>query len=483
LKNSIFSNTLMKTKKLYINTIGCQMNVYDSEQITQRLATIGYEPVSKVESADLVIVNTCTIRAKAEQKAMSFLGRVVKLKRQHPNLLVGVCGCVAQQEGRNLLTRMPSINFVLGPNAITNIAGAVTKLEKYGCQIVDVGLAPEALTDQNVRVPETDLGVSRFVTIMQGCDNYCTYCVVPYVRGREVSRSPDEIINEISSLVAKGVREVTLLGQNVNSYGNKQNFGNFAALLERIDQIDNLLRIRFTTSHPKDLSNDLILAFKSLAKLCHHIHLPVQSGSNQVLKRMNRGYTREVYLKLIAKLRQACPDIAITSDIIVGFPGETKQDFENTLDLIKTAQFDNLFAFAYSDRPNTPSGRFHNKVSPVQKNERLQAILDIQSKITQRIHRRLNGTIQSVLVEGSSKKHVPKSPDVSMRQMQWTGRTGGNKIVNFSDGNGPDEKSNIRVGTIQAVRIERALAHSLKGRLPTGYSSQSPAKGSQSYAA
>jgi tRNA-2-methylthio-N6-dimethylallyladenosine synthase len=473
----------MKTKKLYINTIGCQMNVYDSEQITQRLATIGYEPVSKVESADLVIVNTCTIRAKAEQKAMSFLGRVAKLKRKHPNLLVGVCGCVAQQEGRNLITRMPSINFVLGPNAITNIATAVTKLEKYGCQIVDVDMASDVSSDQSVLVPETDLGVSRFVTIMQGCDNYCTYCVVPYVRGREISRPPDEIINEIRSLVTKGVREVTLLGQNVNSYGNKQNFGNFAALLKRIDQIDNLLRIRFTTSHPKDLSDDLIRAFKSVAKLCHHIHLPVQSGSNQVLKRMNRGYNRDVYLKLIAKLRQVCPNIAITSDIIVGFPGETKQDFKDTLDLIETVEFDNLFVFAYSDRPNTPAGRFKNKVSQVQKNERLQAVLDLQSEITQRIHTRLNGTIQSVLVEGSSKKQVQKKPDKSMGQIQWTGRTSGNKIVNFSDGRSPDVKSNIQAGTIQAVSIKRAFAHSLWGCLLSDDTGQAPVKGNQSYAA
>ncbi len=473
----------METKKLYINTIGCQMNVYDSEQITQRLRAIGYEPVSKVESADLVIVNTCTIRAKAEQKAMSFLGRVAKIKRNQPNLLMGVCGCVAQQEGRNLIARMPSIDFVLGPSAINHIATAITKLEKYGCQIVDVDMASEALNDQQILVPESNLGVSRFVTIMQGCDNYCTYCVVPYVRGRETSRSPDKIINEIKLLVANGVREVTLLGQNVNSYGNKQDFGGFAALLKRIDQIENLFRIRFTTSHPKDLSDDLISAFTSVTKLCHHIHLPVQSGSNQVLKRMNRGYTREAYLKLVTKLRRICPDIAITSDIIVGFPGETEANFEDTLDLIKTIKFDNLFAFAYSDRPNTPAGRFKNKVSQVQKNERLQTVLDLQAEITQQIHTRLNGTIQKVLVEGSSKKQAKGLQGCSGDQMQWTGRTSGNKIVNFSAVSGPAEKPLIRIGTIHPVRIERAFAHSLWGRLLSGNPSQSPVKGTQSYAA
>jgi tRNA-2-methylthio-N6-dimethylallyladenosine synthase len=466
----------MKSKKLYINTIGCQMNVYDSEQITQRLRPIGYEPASSVEKADLVIANTCTIRAKAEQKVMSFLGRVAKIKRKNPQLLMGVCGCLAQQEGRDLIARMPSIDFVIGPGAIHGIAAAVTKIEKYGCQIVDVKMTPKELTNQRILVPKNELGVSRFVTIMQGCDNYCSYCVVPYVRGREISRPPGAIINEIKLLVAKGVREVTLLGQNVNSYGNKQRFGDFASLLARIDQIDNLLRIRFTTSHPKDLSDDLIHTFKSIEKLCHHIHLPVQSGSNTVLKRMNRGYTREAYLERVAKLRRACPDIAITSDIIVGFPGETEQDFDDTLELIQTVEFDNLFVFAYSDRPNTPAGRFKHKIDQVRKSERLQAVLDLQAGITKQINASMKGTIQSVLIEGSSKRQAED-------QVQWTGRTSGNKIVNFSADSGPDNKLNIRVGTIQPVSIERALAHSLWGRMLTGNSSQAPTKGNQSYAA
>ncbi len=473
----------MKSKKLYINTIGCQMNVYDSEQIAQRLRPIGYEPVSRMESADLVIVNTCTIRAKAEQKAFSFLGRVAKLKRKRPNILLGVCGCVAQQEGRDLAARIPGIDFVLGTSAITRIAAAVTKLEKYACQIIDVDVAPDAFTKRNVLVPETGLGVSRFVTIMQGCDNYCTYCVVPYVRGREISRSPEKIINEIKSLVAKGVREVTLLGQNVNSYGNKRNFGDFVTLIEEISRIDNLLRIRFTTSHPKDLSDNLIGAFKSLKKLCHHIHLPVQSGSNQVLKRMHRGYTRETYTALVAKLRKSCPDIAITSDIIVGFPGETRCDFKDTIELIKTIQFDNLFAFAYSDRPNAPAGRFDNKVGQAQKRERLQAVLDLQSENTLKIHRRLNGTVQMVLVEGVSKKQSKHISELPLDQVQWTGRTSGNKVVNFFAGRGSENIPDIRVGTIQVVSIERALAHSLQGRIPAGDSGQSSAKGNQSYAA
>ena len=473
----------MKTKKLYINTIGCQMNVYDSEQIIQRLRSIGYEQVGRVASADLVIVNTCTIRAKAEQKAMSFLGRVAKIKRKRPNLLLGVCGCVAQQEGRKLIARLPSIDFVLGTNAIDRIAAAVTKLEKYACQIVDVELTPDALTSQNFWLPETKLSVSQFVTIMQGCDNYCTYCVVPYVRGQEISRSPDKIINEINSLVAKGVREVTLLGQNVNSYGNKQNFGSFSSLLQRINQIDELLRIRFTTSHPKDLSIDLIKAFKSLDKLCDHIHLPVQSGSNQVLKRMNRGYSRDAYLKLISTLRQNCPNIAITSDIIVGFPGETQRDFEDTIDLIKTVQFDNLFAFAYSDRPNAAARQFEDKISQSEKSKRLQAVLRIQSDITRQIHTSLKGTIQSVLVEGASKKQAKGIQDFSVDQVQWTGRTSGNKIVNFVTNGGPDKPNVNCIGTIQAVSIKCAFAHSLWGRVLTGSSDQSPAKGNQSYAA
>ena len=278
----------MKIKKYYINTIGCQMNVYDSEQIAERLNLLGHIPEILVEEADLVILNTCSIREKAEQKAFSFLGRLAKLKRKNPHLMVGVCGCVAQQEGQKIIERMPHVDFVLGTQAIDRLPAAIEKIEKHSCRIVDVDMSQEIRDTVDIASPAKPQEVSRFVTIMRGCDNFCTYCVVPYVRGRETSRNPENIVNEIKSIVAKGVREVTLLGQNVNSYGQKQDLCNFPTLLKRINEIDGLFRLRFTTSHPKDLSDDLIRAFHSVEKLCHHIHLPVQSGSNDVLAHMNR---------------------------------------------------------------------------------------------------------------------------------------------------------------------------------------------------
>jgi tRNA-2-methylthio-N6-dimethylallyladenosine synthase len=305
--------------------------------------------------------------------------------------------------------------------------------------------------------------ISSFVTIMQGCDNYCTYCVVPYVRGRETSRNPDQIINEIGCLVESGVREVTLLGQNVNSYGNKERLCTFPQLLARVNEIEGLLRIRFTTSHPKDLSTDLMLAFKDLDKMCNHIHLPIQSGSNRVLKRMNRKYSRKLYLEKIDKLRNICPSIAITSDIIVGFPGETKDDFEETLDLIKKVEFDGLFAFKYSDRPNAAAARFEYKISEREKKERLQQVLTLQAHFTIQKNKELVGSTQSILVEGLSKKQTRIDKHSINNDVQWTGRTSTNKIVNFSRGDNAFSCDQILTGRMVKVRILKAHSHSLWG--------------------
>lgn len=473
----------MKIKKLYINTIGCQMNVYDSEQIAERLQRIGFVTETRVEEADLVIVNTCSIREKAEQKAFSFLGRLAKMKREKPHLMVGVCGCVAQQEGQKIIERMPHVDFVLGTQAIERLPAAIERIERHRCRIVDVDMGQEIQETADIPTPGKPHEVSRFVTIMRGCDNYCTYCVVPYVRGREASRDSENIINEIKSLVANGVREITLLGQNVNSYGQKQDLCDFPALLKRINDIEDLFRLRFTTSHPKDLSDDLIAAFKSMEKLCHHIHLPVQSGSNDVLARMNRRYTREKYLELVAKLRETCPEIAITSDIIVGFPGETRADFEQTKTLIRQVEFDSLFAFIYSDRPNAPSGRFKGKVTEKEKKLRLQEVFDLQTGITQKIHACMKGTIQEVLVEGTSKKQAAENRGRALDDVQWTGRTSGNKIVNFIQNRVSRVDTGIQVGEMVRVRIERAFPHSLWGSLVTCDSGHSLARGEESYAA
>ncbi|MFZ0613537.1 MAG: tRNA (N6-isopentenyl adenosine(37)-C2)-methylthiotransferase MiaB [Desulfobacterales bacterium] len=488
----------MKVKRLYIHTIGCQMNVYDSEKMVSVLAPLNYRKTADLHAADLIIVNTCAIRQKAEQKVFSFLGRLSRLKDERPELLIGVGGCVAQQQGKKILARVPFVDFVFGTQAISRLPRIVRNGETHAGRVVDVAPAGAGdLFDVPVDVPVdapldgppqlTKTGqVTRFVTIMQGCDNYCTYCVVPYVRGREASRRPGDIIAEIERLVAAGVREVTLLGQNVNSYGVKEGLCSFAELLGRIDAIDGLLRIRFTTSHPKDLSTDLCRTFGELPKLCGHIHLPVQSGSNPVLKRMNRRYTRENYLEKVAELREYCPHIAISSDFIVGFPGEEAADFDRSLDLIRTVGFDSLFAFKYSDRPQAPAGRFAGKVSEPESTARLQILLEEQNRITLAKHRSLLGSVPEVLVEGVNGRSALSGGEdggPAGGGPQWTGRTSSNKIVNF-------ERAMLRAplcenfkGRLVRVRVEKAFAHSLWGVLTNDAVAPAAVKGEKSYAA
>ncbi|MBW2250167.1 MAG: tRNA (N6-isopentenyl adenosine(37)-C2)-methylthiotransferase MiaB, partial [Deltaproteobacteria bacterium] len=434
----------MKTKYLYINTIGCQMNVYDSDKIANSLLSLNYKATENLKKADLIIVNTCAIREKAEQKVFSFLGRLAGLKRIKPGLIIGVGGCVAQQEGKKILERVPYLDVVFGTHAIPRLPGIVKRVELKKIRIVDIGMTDQIVEIESVADSQENGSengkVSDFVTIMQGCDNYCTYCVVPYVRGRETSRNPEKIINEIEGLVNSGVREVTLLGQNVNSYGKKEGLCSFSELLALVNEIDGILRIRFTTSHPKDLSDDLIFAFKENEKLCRHIHLPVQSGSDRVLKRMNRKYSRTLYLEKIDKLRNVCPDISITSDFIVGFPGETNADFKETLDLIKTVEYEGLFAFKYSDRPNAKATLFSQKISDQEKKERLKKLLDLQEVISRKKNQALVGSTQEILVEGYSKKMssvLPRAGETKINEsllnnIQWTGRTSTNKIVNFN---------------------------------------------------
>ncbi len=441
------------------------MNVYDSEQIASGLRTMGYQQDSSIKKADLVIVNTCSIREKAEQKAFSFLGRLASLKMKKPELIIGVGGCVAQQEGKRILSRAPYIDIVFGTHAVGRLPHHIKEIRKKRSRIVDIEMTATIEESEGFRDFSGNRGVSRFVTIMRGCDNYCSYCVVPFVRGRETSRSPESIINEIKSCVESGTREITLLGQNVNSYGIKENRISFAELLSWINDIDGLFRIRFITSHPKDFSEDLMVAFKDVDKLCNHIHLPVQSGSNQILKKMNRKYTRELYLEKIKKLRCFCPDIAVTSDFIVGFPGESESNFQETLDLIELVAFDGLFAFAYSDRPNTPSTRFSNKVSEMEKAERLQKLLKLQETITRKKNAALVGKTVTVLVEGLSKKQDQIEVPSRFDDIQWTGRTPTGKIVNFIQ-NGSRGLLNdiIDVGKLVDVSIDKAYSHSLAGR-------------------
>jgi tRNA-2-methylthio-N6-dimethylallyladenosine synthase len=450
----------MPDKTFHIHTIGCQMNVYDADLMANALMAMGYRPVAAPEAADLAIVNTCAIREKAEQKVYSLLGRLAGIKRRRPKMRIAVGGCVAQLAGERIQRRASYVDLVFGTRALARLPELVRGLDAGEGPLCDVAGGEGVMEIEGSMQAVVQPRVSRFVTIMQGCDNFCTYCVVPYARGREMSRDPERIVAEVRALVADGAREVTLLGQNVNSYGNKEGLCSFGELLARVGAVDGLERIRFTTSHPKDLSPALIDAFARIDKLCDHIHLPVQSGSDRILARMNRRYGRRTYLDLVERLRAVRPDIAITSDIIVGFPGETDEDFEQTLDLVKAVGFDGLFAFHYSDRPGTPASRFTPKVPPAVKRRRLDALNDLQNAATLARHVSLVGATVEVLVEGTSKRCDQLHPEIG-ETIQWTGRTSGNKIVNFSVPSSIDAPPGV--GGRCRVRIEAAFAHSLLG--------------------
>jgi tRNA-2-methylthio-N6-dimethylallyladenosine synthase len=447
----------MASRGLYIQTMGCQMNVYDSGRIAALMAPQGYHAVDRADAADLIVVNTCAIREKAEQKAFSLLGRLAEIKRRRPEVIIAAGGCVAQQAGKEILRRAACVDIVFGTHAVARLPRMVADVAARRCRVVDVEMGDRYEECDLPKGFGADGAVSRFVTIMQGCDNFCTYCVVPFVRGREASRTPDHILAEIRTLVGNGVREVTLLGQNVNSYGRKEGLPGFPELLRRVAAVPGLERLRFTTSHPKDLSPELAAAFGALAPLCPHLHLPVQSGSDRVLKRMNRRYTREAYLEKVGWLREARPDINLTTDIIVGFPGETEADFEATLDLARTVGFGGLFAFVYSDRPEAPAARFADKVPAAEGRARLQRLLALQEDATRRKNEAAVGQVRPVLVEGRGK------PPAGGADPPWTGRTPDNTIVHFSAADGPWAGRDLTGRTVP-VRVETALAHSLQGR-------------------
>jgi tRNA-2-methylthio-N6-dimethylallyladenosine synthase len=420
------------------------MNVADSELMAQVLGR-EYALTPHAEDADLYLINTCAIRRKSEEKVRSLLGSLKSLKLRRPQLILGVGGCVAQQEGERLLAFAPHLNLVFGTQGVYRLPELVRRAS-LGERPVDVALERE--------IPDlphygwSPGKVQSMVTIMQGCDNFCTYCVVPYVRGREHSRAPEAILDEVAAFLAAGGKEVTLLGQNVNSYGRGLAASiTFPQLLQRLDGLPGLDRLRFATSHPRDLSPALISSFGQLPTLCEHLHLPVQSGANRILKKMNRGYTREEYLRKVAALRQACPDIALTTDLIVGFPGETAADFKQTLELMREAGFDQAFSFKYSPRPQTPAATFPDQVSEDIKTERLIELQALQDEHTMRSHVRLVGQEQEVLVEGKSKRS----------REELCGRLRSNQVVNFI---GPPEL----LGCLTRVAITAAHPHSLKGR-------------------
>ena len=437
----------MLNKRLYIETFGCQMNVSDSERITTMLADLGYLPTSTPADADMILVNTCSIRSGAEEKVYRRLANLRVFKKTTKHLLIGVGGCVAQQEGEELLKKIPWLDLVFGTHNLHLLPDMVTAAERGERRCETTFIDNDRRLDL-FPVTRTTNRVSSFVTIMQGCDNFCSYCIVPYVRGREVSRRSADILAEIRTLVDAGVREIVLLGQNVNSYGlNNPAEPSFAELIGQVAEIDDILRIRFTTSHPKDMSEELINCFREIPKLCGQTHLPAQSGSNRTLLAMNRGYTRESYLDKIRKLKAVCPEIAITGDMIVGFPGETEEDFEQVLSLIEEVRYVDLFSFVYSPRPGTAAAEMADDTSREVKQRRLERLQQLQKRITLEIHSEYLESVQTVLVEGEGK-----------RPGQISGRAESGRTVNFAGG------SDL-IGRFADVRVIKAFQNSLLGEL------------------
>lgn len=432
-------------KRYFIHTFGCQMNVNDTNRMGEALASMKYAPTPVVENADLIILNTCSIREKAEDKMLSTLGRYRQVKLQR-GALIGVGGCVAQQEKKKILEKVPYVDFVFGPDAIGKLPEIVARCESERVRVVETAWVDSESYVFPQADPKSSLGkTTEFVTVMKGCDNVCSFCVVPHTRGREVSRPFTEVLQEVARLTTVGVREVTLVGQNVNSYAGGISF---AQLLLRTAQVPGIERVRFTTSHPHDLSDELVEAFRVEPKIMSHFHLPVQSGSNEVLVRMKRDYTIANYLERLAKLRAARPGIAVTTDIIVGFPGETDEDFEKTFALCEQAQFDGQFAFVYSPRPKTVAGLKEEEWGPVPhevKVKRLERLNALQKQISVAVMAQGVGSTVEVLVEGTSRTN-------EQRRM---GRTSQNRVVNF-DGDAP-------IGALVEVKLESASQSAFGG--------------------
>ncbi len=410
-------------RRFYIQTFGCQMNDHDSTTLADLLAAQGHVQVDDADDADLILVNTCTVRDKADQKAYSQLGRYRFLKERKPELILGVGGCMAQGEGRRVLSRAPFVDLVFGTQTVHKVPDMVRRISERRRRMVWVEMPNDSEAMEVFYAHTRGQGPKAFVTVMQGCDNYCSYCIVPYVRGSELSRPSDDIVKEVERLVSDGVREVTLLGQNVNSYGQKGGDGaDFVELVKKVAGIEKLLRVRFTTNHPKDLSDSFIELFAQAPKLMPHIHLPLQSGSDRILNLMNRRYTTGDYFTLIDKLRAVNPDIAITSDVIVGFPGESDEDFEATLAAMKRVVFDGMFSFNYSPRRGTRAAELEGALPKELLKARLAELQTLQKEHGLAKNRRWIGETRPVLVEGRSKAG----------EGQLMGRTPENKIVNFA---------------------------------------------------
>jgi tRNA-2-methylthio-N6-dimethylallyladenosine synthase len=437
-------------RKLYIKTFGCQMNEYDSDRMADVLAEAeGVETTSDPAQADIILFNTCSVREKAQEKVFSDLGRVRALKRERPDLIIGVGGCVASQEGEAIVARAPYVDVVFGPQTLHRLPELIARRRQSGRSQVDISFPEIEKFDQ--LPPARVEGHTAFVSIMEGCSKYCSFCVVPYTRGEEMSRPFEDVLTEVAGLAAQGVREVTLLGQNVNAYLGPMADGeiaDFALLLEYVAEIPGIDRIRYTTSHPKEFTPRLIEAYTRIPKLVSHVHLPVQSGSDRILSAMKRGYTALEYKSIVRRLRAARPDISLSSDFIVGFPGESADDFERTVKLVEDVGFDDSFSFVYSPRPGTPAADLVDDTPPALKLERLQRLQSLIGANAARISAAMVGTVQRVLVDGRARKNAS----------ELAGRTDNNRVVNFA---GPDRL----LGNFVEVRITDALAHSLRGEV------------------
>ncbi len=434
-------------KKLYIKTYGCQMNEYDSEKIADLLSeTNAISETSSPDDADIILFNTCSVREKAEEKVFSDLGRIKHLKRKNPNLVIGVGGCVASQEGANIVKRAPYVDIVFGPQTLHRIPSMVQRARKDGKSQVDISF-PEI--EKFDHLPSSSKSSSTaFVSIMEGCSKYCSFCVVPYTRGTEFSRSVFEIIPEVQHLVKHGAREITFLGQNVNAYYDKRERLDFATLLELVSTVKGLERIRYTSSHPREVTRSLIQAYKKLPQLVDQLHLPVQSGSDKILSAMKRGYTAIEYKSIIKKLRISRPSLSLTSDFIVGFPGETDDDFQKTLNLVDELKFDGSYSFIYSDRPGTPASLLPGKIDKKTKLSRLEALQAKLNHYSLQYSLEMLGKKENILIEGSSKRN----------KKELMGRTQNNRVVNFVG-------ETSLIGRIVPVLITDIKKHSLRGKL------------------
>lgn len=436
-------------KFFFIQTYGCQMNEEDSEKLSGMLKRMGYDSTENRDEASIIIFNTCCVRENAENKVFGNLGALKKQKEKNPDLVIGICGCMMQQKGMadEILKRFPYVNIIFGTHNSYKFPEYLNRVKTEGVQIKEI-INKETEIVEGIPIDRKS-DVKGFVTIMYGCNNFCTYCIVPYVRGRERSRKPEDIINEIKEMVANGYKEVTLLGQNVNSYGKglDENI-TFADLLRKVNEIEGIERIRFMTSHPKDLTLDVVYAIRDCDKVCEQIHLPVQSGSNRILKEMNRHYTKEQYTELAKKIREEIPDVTFSTDIIVGFPGETEEDFNETLELAREVQYDAAFTFIYSRRNHTPADKMENQVSDDVKHERFNRLVEVVNSGIAKGNKEAEGKTYEVLVEGTSKNDESK----------LMGRTRNGRLVNFEGGE-------ELIGKLVNVKIVKANSFSLIGEV------------------